>query len=117
MTVKECYEIAGADFNDVMGRLGSEAFVKRFALAFLKDSSFEKLKKAMEEKNAENAFPAAHTLKGVSANLGFSKLTEVSSELTEKLRGRNLEGSEPVFAAVENCYIQVIEAIQQLAEG
>ena len=117
MTVKECYEAAGANFDDVMGRLGNEALVKRFALAFLKDTSFEKLKEAMAAKDAENAFAAAHTLKGVSANLGFSKLTEVSSELTEKLRGRSLEGSEPLFAAVEERYTKVVEAVKQLAEG
>ena len=31
MTVQECYEQAGADFQDAMNRLGSEALIKRFA--------------------------------------------------------------------------------------
>lgn len=116
MTVKECYELAGADYNDVMNRLGSEALVKRFAVKFLQDRSYQELAEAMQEQDAERAFRAVHTLKGVCANLGFKKLQEVSSELTEKLRGRELEESEPLYEAVKIQYDRVIGAITQLTE-
>ena len=116
MTVRECYELAGADYNDVMNRLGSEALVKRFAVKFLQDRSYQELAEAMEAQDAERAFRAVHTLKGVCANLGFKKLQEVSSELTEKLRGRELEGSEPLYEAVKIQYARVIGAITQLTE-
>lgn len=116
MTVRECYELADADYNDVMNRLGSEALVKRFAVKFLQDRSYQELAEAMEAQDAERAFRAVHTLKGVCANLGFKKLQEVSSELTEKLRGRELEGSGPLYEAVKVQYARVIGAITQLAE-
>ena len=116
MTVKECYELADADYNDVMNRLGSEALVKRFAVKFLQDRSYQELAEAMEAQDAERAFRAVHTLKGVCANLGFKRLQEVSSELTEKLRGRELEGSEPLYEAVKIQYGRVIGAITQLTE-
>lgn len=32
MTVKECYEKVGSDYDGVLKRLGSEALVKRFAV-------------------------------------------------------------------------------------
>ena len=64
MTVQECYESMGSDFEGVLGRMGSEAMVKRFALKFLDDPSYGNLVKAVEEQNAEEAFRAAHTLKG-----------------------------------------------------
>lgn len=115
MTVKECYEMAGADFNDAMNRLGSEALVKRFAVKFLQDKSYEELKDAMEAQDAERAFRAVHTLKGVCANLGFKELLQVSSDLTEKLRGRELEGSEPLYEAVKEQYNRVIDAVTKLA--
>ncbi len=115
MTVKECYEMAGADFDDTMNRLGSEDLVKRFAVKFLQDKNYEELKDAMEAQDAERAFRAAHTLKGVCANLGFKELLQASSELTEKLRGREFEGSEPLFEVVEERYNKVIEAVTQLA--
>ena len=116
MTVKECYELADADYNDVMNRLGSEALVKRFAVKFLQDRSYQELTEAMEAQDAERAFRAVHTLKGVCANLGFKRLQEVSSELTEKLRGRELEGGEPLYEAVKRQYGRGSGAITQLTE-
>ena len=41
MTVKECYEKVGSDYDGVLKRLGSEALVKRFAVKFLNDPSFQ----------------------------------------------------------------------------
>ena len=38
----------------------------------------------MEEQNAENAFRAAHTLKGICLNLGLDRLCIASACLTEK---------------------------------
>ena len=87
MTVRESYEKIGSNFDEVLRRLGSEALVKRFALKFLNDTSFQDLKDALVKKDGETAFRAAHTLKGVCLNLGFDRLYEVSAELTEKLRG------------------------------
>ena len=87
MTVRECYEKIGSDFDKVLGRLGSEALVKRFAVKFLEDKSFEELTESLKEKDGEDAFRAAHTLKGICANLGLDRLYEVDCELTEKLRG------------------------------
>lgn len=43
MTVKECYEKVGSDYDGVLKRLGSEALVKRFAVKFLNDPSFQDL--------------------------------------------------------------------------
>lgn len=99
MTVKECYEQMGSDYEGVLGRLGSEAIVKRFALKFLQDPSFAQLKESLAKNDGEEAFRAAHTLKGVCLNLGFDELFEVSAELTEKLRERKTAGSEELFQA------------------
>lgn len=71
MTVRECYEELGSDFDKVLSRLVSEALVKKFALKFLDDPSFGQLETALADKDAETAFRAAHTLKGICLNLGF----------------------------------------------
>ena len=84
MTVRECYEELGCDFDKVLSRLVSEALVKKFALKFLDDPSFGQLKTALADKDAETAFRAAHTLKGICLNLGFDNLFAPSQELTEK---------------------------------
>ena len=114
MTVKECYEQMGSNYESVLGRMGSEAMIKRFALKFLNDPSFNDLKEDLIKKDGEEAFRAAHTLKGVCLNLGFDELYEVSAELTEKLRGRETAGSEELFQKVSQKYQKTVAAIQSL---
>lgn len=114
MTTKECYEKMGASYENVLGRLGSEKMVNMFAKKFLKDSSFELLKDAIEKKDADEAFRAAHTLKGVCLNLGFDNLFTVSSELTEKLRGGQFDGAEELFTKVKEQYDITIAAISEM---
>lgn len=114
MTVKECYDQIGSDYAGVLKRLSSEALVKRFALKFLQDPSFQELKDALAKQDGEVAFRAAHTLKGVCLNLGFDCLYESSAELTEKLRGRDCTGSEALFAEVEQRYLLLTEALKEL---
>ena len=114
MTIKECYAVADADFEDVLKRLGSEAMVKRFALKFLNDTSFEDLKEGIRLQDGEKAFRAAHTLKGVCLNLGFTGLGKASSELTEKLGGREISGSEELMQEVEAKYTRLVETLRQV---
>ena len=115
MTVRECYEELGSDFDKVLSRLVSEALVKKFALKFLDDPSFGQLETALADKDAETAFRAAHTLKGICLNLGFTSLYKVSAELTEVLRGRETEGSDELYEQVKEQYTILTEAIQELA--
>lgn len=114
MNIKECYDSIGADFEDVFGRLGSEKLIERFALKFLEDDSYSNLKGALAEKNAENAFRAAHTLKGVCLNLGLKNLYTVSSDLTEKLRGRSLDGADELFEKVREQYDITVNALKNV---
>ena len=113
-TIEECYNKVGADYKDVMKRFGSEDMVQYFALKFLKDPSFSELCRAMEQGDGEVAFRSAHTLKGICLNLGFTPLYEVSTELTEKLRGRNTEGLADELARVRKCYDHVIGTFCEL---
>ena len=56
MTVKECYEAMGGDYEDVLKRLMSEARVQKFALMFKKDPSMSQLTQAMDAGDVETAF-------------------------------------------------------------
>ena len=115
MTVKECYEKVGSDYEGVLKRLGSDAMLKRFSIKFLSDPSFEALKTNLEAGNTQEAFRAAHTLKGICANLGFDRLFETDRALTELLRGGDQTGWEPLFAQVEADYEALTAAIRELA--
>jgi len=115
MTIEECYEVIESDYKSVLKRFGNEAMVKRFAIKFLNDPSFNELKDGIENNDVEKAFRAAHTLKGICLNLGFDKLFEVSSALTEELRGKDkLPECSDMFAAVEKQYDMLIENIKKV---
>ena len=49
MTMQECYEAIGGNYEAVLGRLHSEALIRRFALKFLEDQSYIQLKQALEK--------------------------------------------------------------------
>ena len=116
MTVKECYEKVGSDYEAVLKRLGSDAMLKRFSIKFLDDPSFRSLKENLEAGNTQEAFRAAHTLKGICLNLGFEPLRQASSELTEELRGRDLSVDyADAFQAVKTRYQQTVSAIRGIA--
>lgn len=118
MTVKECYEAMGANYDEIMGRLRTEERVKKFLLKVLSDKSYELLTTSIEEKNMEEAFRAAHTMKGVCQNLSLTRLYHSASELSEVLRDRQEYGEdiEPVLERVKEDYAQMIAQIQ-LLEG
>lgn len=117
MTVKECYEALGADYEGTLGRLCSEKLVQRFALKFLADASFSTLQKAMGEEDYEEAFRAAHTLKGVGMNLGFTRLLTVSDELTEELRGGKKPADDSLLDRLSQEYGRTMALLKELQES
>ena len=118
MTIQECYEAIGGNYEDILRRLRSEALIRKFTLKFLEDQSYIQLKQALENNNYEEAFRGAHTLKGVCQNLSFDRLYEVSSALTELLRDRTGEkpGIPEAMEKVTKEYEATIEEIKKLQE-
>ena len=107
MTVKECYEAIGADYEEVLRRLANEERVARFLLKFPGDESFAGLVKAVEESDYE--------AKGICLNLSITRLAESSSALTESLRaGGWSEEAGPLFERVKDDYSHTVQAIQML---
>lgn len=113
MTVIECYNKIGGDYDNAMGRFKSEALIKRFLPMFLNDPSFNELTEALENGDVQTAFRAAHTLKGVCANLSLAKLCASASEITELLRAENLTDAKGIYPAVKADYDTAFEAITQ----
>ena len=120
MTIQECYQQFGGNFDDVKKRLPSEALIKKFIAKFLDDRSFPDLQTALEEGSRESAFRAAHTLKGVCGNLSLSKLMNSASKLTELLRPETEaipEGADVLFEEVRNDYELTISAIRSFLDS
>jgi len=112
MTLQDCYAAMGGDYADVSARLRSDRLVQKFILKYLDDQSFNLLCAAMAEKNPDEAFRAAHTIKGVCQNLGFTRLLDSSSQLSDALRHGWTPEAEPLLERVKEDYLAVTTAIQ-----
>lgn len=87
MDFKACFERYGADYGVTMERfMFREEMYLRFLNMMLEDENFPKLKAALEADDLEAAFEAAHTLKGVAANMGLTPLYDAVCEVVEPLR-------------------------------
>ena len=98
-----------------MKRLSALTLIKKFISKFLQDKSFENLCGEIQSGNRRGAFHAAHTLKGVCANLCFDRLLASAGQLTELLRPET--GTIPGDAAllletVAQDYEETVSAIR-----
>ena len=112
MTLQECYAAMDGNYEDVIGRLRSERLVQKFVLKFLTDGSYDLLCRSMEEQNYEEAFRAAHTIKGVCQNLSINRLQASSSRLCEALRGGYTPEADTLAEEVRADYAQTVAAIR-----
>lgn len=87
MLTIESLQALGANTEEGLGRcMGNEALYLRLVNMAAGDKNFDILENAMETRDRESAFEAAHALKGVLGNLSLTPLFESASALTELLR-------------------------------
>ena len=118
MNLKECYTAMGGNYEEVIGRLRSERLVQKFVLKFLDDGSYDLLCTSVASENWQDAFRAAHTIKGVCQNLSMTRLQESSSALAEALRGGVWhEGDMALVERVKADYQETAAAIRAFQEA
>lgn len=101
MTVKECYDAMGGSYDEVFGRLRTDERIAKFLKRVADDKSMELLETSIAAGNADEAFRAAHTIKGVCMNLAITKMAESASLVTEALRGKTEIGGDAAALAAE----------------
>lgn len=100
------------NFETAMERfLNNEELLSSFLQKFSEDSSFPMYEAAMKEKRYEDAFKAAHTLKGLCGNLSLDGLFEVVSREVEFLRGGMYSEAEKFLPEVEKKYQETVEIL------
>ena len=104
MDAKKFLAACGGDYEGTMRRLmGNEMLFCRLLPKVFQDENFQKLEDARTRGDLDAAFDAAHTLKGVSGNLGLTSLYEKVCEIVEPLRSKDSEAD----------YSALHQAIQQ----
>ena len=114
MTLARFYESLGGSLPAVLARIPSEAMVRKFARMYAGDTSYGELEAAVEAKDWQTAFRAAHTLKGVAQNLGFTRLQQAASELTEAMRGDKPLADFSLLTATDAAHDEILRALGEL---
>lgn len=114
MNLEKLYQEMGGDMADAVRRLGSIAAVERFLRMFAGDDTFAMLQAAMSAGDNQRAFRAAHTLKGLAANLGLVQLWQTASALTEALRDSNMQSASALYPETAAAYREACAAIGDL---
>lgn len=108
MTVEELYNAIGGNYAEAKERLMSDSIISKFIVKFLADKSYEELISAYLAGDDKKSFAAAHTLKGVSANLAITSIAVIVHEITEYFRpGReDLRAGTDIGGLIESLKLQ-----------
>ncbi|MEF9839737.1 MAG: Hpt domain-containing protein [Lachnospiraceae bacterium] len=102
----------GVNINEIMERFIDDVdLYKTCFVSFINDESFANLGKALEEKDYEKAFEFAHTLKGITGNMGFTPLYKILCHMVDALRQEQYTGLEDFYKEVMNqlCIIKELQ--------
>lgn len=111
---KELLEQKGFDVDGTMRRfLNNEALYLKCLKKFLDDTSFEKLKEAYQDGNCNEAFKAAHTMKGFVSNLGIDRMYQLLIPMVEKLRVQDMNIDDDM-KKLEILYQETYQIIDEL---
>ena len=91
----------GANVEEGLSRcMGNEDFYLRLVGMAKDEAGFEKLEQAIAANDLRTAFEAAHSLKGVLANLAITPLLEPIKEITELLRAETQMDYSELMATI-----------------
>lgn len=112
--IREKLVARGIPYDEVMERfVDDEGFYFDYLHQFTQDQYIHLLEQALEKEQPEEAFKAAHTLKGLMANLGLLPLAKELPPLVELLRAGSLEGTEALFASFQATHQEICEFIEE----
>lgn len=114
LTLRECYDAMGESYDDLLNRLRcGEDGVQEAVHEFMYDKHYKQLLFAIGNNDTESAFRAAHAMKGISANLGLSKMYSVFSDITESFKSGNIEKATELIPTADKEYKKVIGILKK----
>ena len=111
LTIEKLNEF-GVDTKEGLTRcMNNQKFYFRMISMGLSNDSFEKLGKALEEGNLDEAFESAHALKGVLGNLALTPIYNPLSEMTEMLRAKKTADYTAMYEPIMEMRNQLLQMI------
>lgn len=108
-------EEADFDVDGTLERfLGKEELYFKFLKKFKDDKNIQELLDNLHDEDVETAFRSAHTLKGVTANLGINLVLKKVVPIVEILRSKTMDGVEELLPELKEAYDKAIEVIDCL---
>lgn len=114
--IKQALICAGCDVNATLERfMNNEALFFKFLKKFIEDKNYALLVESIAESKTEDAERYAHTLKGVSANLGFSGFADSLNQLVIELRANTpVSVLTPILGEITSSYEKICILIKKL---
>ena len=118
MTLQELYDRRGGSYEAARRILPMDTLISKFIIRLLSDESCGRLMEAYARNDARGIFEAAHSMKGVYANLGLLELSSMSSAIAEEVRpGKERKMTDGELsghiAALDEKYRAAVAAIRQ----
>ena len=92
---------------------GNEKLYLKYLKAFTKEPTMAELNNAIDTQNWDDAFMAAHALKGLAGNMGFVPLFHAVGELVLLLRAHKTDQIASIRSQISLAYNDVINTLKQ----
>lgn len=105
----------GFDLDDALKRfVSNEALYEKFLVRFSTDPNYSILVDSVNNCNKDEAFKAAHTLKGVCGNLSINRLLELVSRQVEYFRADQWDEGAAMMNDITEEYNKTVKVIDSL---
>lgn len=110
---KKQLEENGVDVDATLNRfMGRDSIFMKFIMKFADDQSCKQIREGLENRDAQMAFDRAHSLKGVSGNLGIIPVYTLAAQISDLLRGK--QSDEVDFDQVMDVQCELEEACDKI---
>lgn len=114
IALRKDLELCETDVEGALRRFsGDEALYASCLGLFLIDPTMKALNDAVTAQSWDDAFTAAHALKGLAGNMGFIPLFHATGELVVLIRAARLSEITDANRRVNVCYNDIISAIRR----
>lgn len=105
----------GVDYDTLVKRfMGRDDIAEKFLVKFLDDKTIEGYERAVEENSAKAVFEAAHTLKGLCANLSIECILDIITPVVEVYRKGDIKDAKHTYNKVRAEYDKLCEIIRKI---